>query len=89
MSTSASAASSRAHGPSHWGQLNHVLGGWWQNFRLRSELESLRQLHVARYRLVAPRSRIRRIKANLDELTNQGLQFGIDRLAPARFQRGG
>ena len=23
------------------GQLNHVLGEWWQNFRLRSELESL------------------------------------------------
>jgi uncharacterized protein YjiS (DUF1127 family) len=41
MSTSASAASSREHGPSHWGQLNHVLGEWWQNFRLRSELESL------------------------------------------------
>ena len=36
-----------------------------------------RQLHVARYRLVAPRSRIRRIKAHLDELTNQGLQFGV------------
>ena len=42
-----------------------------------------RRLHVARYRLVAPRSRIRRIKAHLDELTNQGLQFGVDRLAPA------
>ena len=39
-----------------------------------------RRLHVARYRLVAPRSRIRRIKAHLDELTNQGLQFGVDRL---------
>ena len=42
-----------------------------------------RRLHVARYRLVAPRSRIRRIKAHLDELTNQGLQFGVVRLAPA------
>jgi uncharacterized protein YjiS (DUF1127 family) len=41
MSTSTSAASSRAHGPSHWGQLNHVLGEWWQRHRLRSELESL------------------------------------------------
>ena len=41
MSTSTSAAPSRAHGPSHWGQLNHVLGEWWQNLRLRSELESL------------------------------------------------
>jgi uncharacterized protein YjiS (DUF1127 family) len=41
MSTSASAASSRAHGPSHWGQLNHVLGEWWQHLRSRSELESL------------------------------------------------
>ena len=40
-STSASAASSRAHGPSHWGQLNHVLGEWWQHLRSRSELESL------------------------------------------------
>ena len=89
MSTSVSAASSRAHGQSHWGQLNHVLDEWWQHFRLRSELESSRRLHVARYRLVAPRSRIRRIKAHLDELTNQGLQFGIDRLAPACFQRGG
>ena len=39
--TSTSAAPSRAHGPSHWGQLNHVLGEWWQNLRLRSELESL------------------------------------------------
>ena len=41
MSTSTSAASSRAHGPSHWGQLNHVLGEWWQHLRSRSELESL------------------------------------------------
>jgi uncharacterized protein YjiS (DUF1127 family) len=41
MSTSASGASSRAHGPSHWGQLNHVLGEWWQHLRSRSELESL------------------------------------------------
>jgi uncharacterized protein YjiS (DUF1127 family) len=41
MSTSASAASSRAHGPSYWGQLNHVLGEWWQHLRSRSELESL------------------------------------------------
>ena len=41
MSTSASAASSQAHGPSHWGQLNHVLGEWWQHLRSRSELESL------------------------------------------------
>jgi uncharacterized protein YjiS (DUF1127 family) len=37
----AALAPSRAHGPSHWGQLNHVLGEWWQNLRLRSELESL------------------------------------------------
>ena len=44
-----------------------------------------RRLHVARYRLVAPRSRIRRIKAHLDELTNQGLQFGVVRFAPLRF----
>ena len=42
-----------------------------------------RQLHVVRYRLVAPRSRIRRIKAHLDKLTNQGLQLGVDRFAPA------
>jgi len=41
MSTSTSAAPSRAHGPSHWGQLNHVLGEWWQHLRSRSELESL------------------------------------------------
>jgi uncharacterized protein YjiS (DUF1127 family) len=41
MSTGASAASSRAHGPSHWGQLNHVLGEWWQHLRSRHELESL------------------------------------------------
>jgi uncharacterized protein YjiS (DUF1127 family) len=41
MSTSTSAAPSGAHGPSHWGQLNHVLGEWWQHLRSRSELESL------------------------------------------------
>jgi uncharacterized protein YjiS (DUF1127 family) len=41
VSTSTSAAPSRAHGPSHWGQLNHVLGEWWQHLRSRSELESL------------------------------------------------
>ena len=46
-----------------------------------------RRLLVARYRLVAPRSRIRCIKAHLDELTNQGLQFGVDRLAPAILGR--
>ena len=69
MSTRTSAASSRAYGPSHWGELNHVLGEWWQHLRSRSELESLERLHVARYRLVASRSRIGRIKAHLDELT--------------------
>jgi uncharacterized protein YjiS (DUF1127 family) len=37
MSTSNSAAPSRAH----WGQLNHILGEWWQDLRSRSELESL------------------------------------------------
>jgi hypothetical protein len=77
MSTSASAASSRAHGPSHWGQLNHVLGEWWQHLRSRSELESLDDSML---RGRAAKSD-RRIKANLDELTNQGLQFGVDRLA--------
>jgi uncharacterized protein YjiS (DUF1127 family) len=41
MSTSTNAASSEAHGPSHWGQLNHVLGEWWQHLRSRSELENL------------------------------------------------
>ena len=41
MSTNASAASSRAHGPSHWGQLNDVLGEWWQHLRSRDELQSL------------------------------------------------
>jgi uncharacterized protein YjiS (DUF1127 family) len=41
MSTSTSAASLRAHGLSHWGQLNHVLGEWWQHLRSRHELESL------------------------------------------------
>ena len=87
MSTTASAASSRAHGSSHLGQLNHVLGEWWQHLRSRSELEKSRRLLVARYRLVAPRSRIRCIKAHLDELTNQGLQFGVDRLAPAILGR--
>jgi uncharacterized protein YjiS (DUF1127 family) len=40
MSTSTSAAPSQAHGSSHWGQLNHILGEWWQDLRLRSELES-------------------------------------------------
>jgi uncharacterized protein YjiS (DUF1127 family) len=41
MSSSNSAAPSRAHWSSHWGQLNHILGEWWQDLRLRSELESL------------------------------------------------
>jgi uncharacterized protein YjiS (DUF1127 family) len=41
MSTSTSAASSRVYGPSHWDQLNHVLGEWWQHLRSRHELESL------------------------------------------------
>jgi uncharacterized protein YjiS (DUF1127 family) len=41
VSTSTIAAPSQAHGPSHWGQLNHVLGEWWQHLRSRSELESL------------------------------------------------
>ena len=40
MSTTASPASSRAHGSFHLGQLNHVLGEWWQHLRSRSELES-------------------------------------------------
>jgi uncharacterized protein YjiS (DUF1127 family) len=40
MSTSTNAAPSRAHGPCHWGQLNHIFGEWWQDLRLRSELES-------------------------------------------------
>ena len=40
MSTSSSAAPSRVHVPSHWGLLNHILGEWWQDLRLRSELES-------------------------------------------------
>ena len=39
MSTSTDAASPRAH--CHWGQLNHVLGEWWQHLRSRNELESL------------------------------------------------
>jgi uncharacterized protein YjiS (DUF1127 family) len=41
MSISADAASFRAHRSSRWGELNHVLGEWWQHLRSRYELESL------------------------------------------------
>jgi uncharacterized protein YjiS (DUF1127 family) len=41
MRTSTGVASSQAHRASHLGQLNHVLGEWWQQLRLRHELESL------------------------------------------------
>jgi uncharacterized protein YjiS (DUF1127 family) len=41
MSTGTSDASSRVQGPSHWDQLNDVLGEWWQHLRSRNELESL------------------------------------------------
>jgi uncharacterized protein YjiS (DUF1127 family) len=41
MSTSTDAASFRAHCVSPWGELNHVLGEWWQHLRSRHELESL------------------------------------------------
>ena len=40
MHTSTSATSSQARAP-HWGQVNQVLGEWWQHLRSRSELESL------------------------------------------------
>ena len=41
MRTSIGVGSPQAHRASHWGQLNHVLGEWWQQLRLRHELESL------------------------------------------------
>ena len=40
MRTSTGVASSQAHRASHLGQLNHVLGEWWQQLRLRHELEN-------------------------------------------------
>jgi uncharacterized protein YjiS (DUF1127 family) len=41
MSISTDAAPFRAHRSSRWGELDRVIGEWWQHLRLRRELESL------------------------------------------------
>jgi uncharacterized protein YjiS (DUF1127 family) len=41
MSISTDAGPFRAHRPSRWGELDRVIGEWWQHLRLRRELESL------------------------------------------------
>ena len=41
MSISTDAGPFRAHRSSRWGELDRVIGEWWQHLRLRRELESL------------------------------------------------
>jgi uncharacterized protein YjiS (DUF1127 family) len=41
MSISTDAGSYRTHRSSRWGELDQVLGEWWQHLRSRRELESL------------------------------------------------
>jgi uncharacterized protein YjiS (DUF1127 family) len=40
MSISADAGLYQAHCSSRWGELNQLLGEWWQHLRSRQELES-------------------------------------------------
>jgi len=41
MSISTDAGPFRAHRSSRWGELDRVIGDWWQHLRSRRELESL------------------------------------------------
>jgi uncharacterized protein YjiS (DUF1127 family) len=41
MSISTDTGTFRAHHSSRWGELNRVIGEWWQHLRSRHELESL------------------------------------------------
>jgi uncharacterized protein YjiS (DUF1127 family) len=41
MSISTDAGPFRVYGSSRWGELDRVIGDWWQHLRSRRELESL------------------------------------------------